>query len=69
MAEFPKDGDDACRKKALQSLQLGVVSAVYDDEMLEPSTMSISEVGRVPFLKPADAIRFCEATTSAEGAK
>ena len=64
LGEFPKEGDDACRKKALQALQLGVVSGVWERELLEPTTISIFEVGRLQFLKPADAIRFCEAAAS-----
>jgi hypothetical protein len=59
VAEFPKDGDDACRKKALQALQFGVVSAVEAGDLLEPTSISVSEVGRLQYLKPADAIRFC----------
>ena len=69
VAEFPKDGDDACRKKALQALQLGVVTGVHESELLEPSTISISEVGRLQFLKPADAIRFCEAAAAKGGGR
>jgi hypothetical protein len=64
VAEFPKDGDDACRKKALQALQFGVVSAVEAGDVLEPTSISVSEVGRLQYLKPADAIRFCEASDS-----
>lgn len=61
IGEFPKECDDGCRKKAPQALQLGVVSGVWERELLEPTTISISEVGRDQFLKPADAIRSCVA--------
>jgi len=64
VAEFPKDGDDACRKKALQALQFGVVSAVEEGDVLEPASISVSEVGRLQYLKPADAIRYCQASDS-----
>ncbi len=69
LTEFPKNGDAACRKKALEALQFKIISAVWDNEVLEPSTISICEVERLRFLKPADAVRFCEAAAAKGGGR
>lgn len=59
LTEWPKEGDDATRRRALDAAQLGVVSAVQAREILDPLSLSVAEVGRVVWFKPADAERFC----------
>ena len=58
--EFPKSGDADLRKRALQAAGWGIVSAVDDRELLDPLTLTSSEVGKLSWFKPADAVRACD---------
>ena len=58
--EFPKEGDSILRHRSLQASALGIVAAVEAGEILDPLTVSVSEVGRLSWYKAADATRFCE---------
>jgi hypothetical protein len=60
LSEFPKNGDSEIRRRSLEALSLGAVAAVEGGEVLDPLTVSSSEVGRLSWFKPADAERFCQ---------
>lgn len=60
LTEFPKEGDNPIRRRALQALSLGVVAAVEGRELLDPLTVSSSEIGRLQWLKPGDADRYVQ---------
>lgn len=59
LTEFPKEGDAATRHRALDALGMEVVSAVEAGEILDALTVSASEVNRLQWFKPADALRYC----------
>jgi hypothetical protein len=62
LTEFPKEGDSALRRRAIHAAYLDVVTPVESREILDPMTISVSEVGKLAWFKPADAVRFCEAS-------
>lgn len=55
---FPKEGDSTVRRRALQALNAGILAAVEGRDLLDPLTVSATEVHRLQWLKPADAERF-----------
>lgn len=59
LTEFPKSGDAELRKRSLQAAGWGLISAVEAGEILDPLTLSSSEVGKLAWFKPADAERAC----------
>lgn len=57
LTEYPKNGDEETRRRSLDAARLGVVTAVEERVPLDPLSLSVADVHKVAWFKPADAER------------